>query len=265
MGAQILRARFFAPPAPLAGCFTSFYLLEVEPAGGGRVEDYLHPEWANLRFFLGPSPSSEVVGCETLSDTPFTATGPTSCPVRFRLPATRMWGVGLLPLGWAKFIGVPASSLANRLNDGLRHPAYSAFVPLYHALRQAPASDEAQAAIECARAAHRVSRDAFWIAHADAAWRWFFGANDRGAVLADLASGRCRDGVNPRGRNENCGAESILALHLARHSMLALHADKADDSTGDLREPQHRPDARPQARPQAIPRGRPAADPVSYS
>lgn len=149
MGAQILRARFFAPPAPLAGCFTSFYLLEVEPAGGGRVEDYLHPEWANLRFFLGPSPSSEVVGCETLSDTPFTATGPTSCPVRFRLPATRMWGVGLLPLGWAKFIGVPASSLANRLNDGLRHPAYSAFVPLYHALRQAPASDEAQAAILC--------------------------------------------------------------------------------------------------------------------
>lgn len=109
---------------------------------------------------------------------------------------------------------------------------------------------EAQAAIECARSAHRAAPDPFWPAHADAAWRWFFGANDRGAVLADLATGRCRDGVNPHGRNENCGAESILALHLSRHSMLALHADRpapsrAGATTGDLRERQQRPPADP--------------------
>lgn len=149
MGAQILRARFFAPPAALAGCFTSFYLLEVQPAGGGCVEDYLHPEWGNLRFFLGPTPASEIVGGETLRYTPFTASGPTSCPVSFRLPATRMWGVGLLPLGWAKFFGPSASLLANKLNDGLRHPAFADFVPLYEALRDASADDEAQAAILC--------------------------------------------------------------------------------------------------------------------
>lgn len=99
---------------------------------------------------------------------------------------------------------------------------------------------EAQAAIDCALAAHRIEPASFWRDHAEAAWRWFFGANDRGAVLADLATGRCRDGVNPRGRNENCGAESILALHLSRHSMLALHTDLAAasgrDSTGVLRE-----------------------------
>ena len=109
---------------------------------------------------------------------------------------------------------------------------------------------EAQAAIECARSAFRADRDPFWIDHAEAAWRWFFGANDRGAVLADLATGRCRDGVNPRGRNENCGAESILALHLSRHSMLALHADQARgngaaDSTGDMRERQRAQPADP--------------------
>ncbi len=149
MGAQNLRARFFAPPAALASCFTSFYLLEVKPVSGRYVEDYLHPEWGNLRFFLGPAPSSEIVGRETLSGTPFTASGPTCCPVSFRLPATRMWGVGLLPLGWAKFMGVPAYTLANCLNDGLRHPAYRAFVPLYQALCQAPDDDEAQASIVC--------------------------------------------------------------------------------------------------------------------
>ena len=147
MGAQNLRARFFAPPAALAGCFTSFYLLEVDLADGRPVEDYLHPEWGNVRFFLGPTPSSEIVGCETLSGTPFTATGPTSCPASFRFPATRMWGVGLLPLGWAKFVGTPANTLANTLADGLTHPAYAAFVPLYEALRDAPVDDEAQAAL----------------------------------------------------------------------------------------------------------------------
>ena len=109
---------------------------------------------------------------------------------------------------------------------------------------------EAQAAIECARAAFAIARDPFWIDHADAAWRWFFGANDRGAVLADLATGRCRDGVNPQGRNENCGAESILALHLSRHSMLALTAQldletRAGDSTGDVRERKRRTQADP--------------------
>lgn len=149
MGAQNLRARFFAPPEALAGCFTSFYLLEVEPAGGKRVADYLHPEWGNLRFFFGGMPSSEVVGRETLSNTPFTATGPTSCPVSFRLPATRMWGIGLLPLGWAKFVGIPAYDRANCLNDGLQDPACAAFVPLYQALRDAPLDDELQAEIIC--------------------------------------------------------------------------------------------------------------------
>ena len=147
MGAQNLRARFFAPPPQLAGCFTSFYLLEVETASGGRVEDYLHPEWGNLRFFLGATPSAEIVGREALKGTSFLATGPTCCPIRFRMPATRMWGVGLLPLGWAKFMAAPAYTLANCLNDGLRHPAYASFVPLHHALRQAPADDELQAQI----------------------------------------------------------------------------------------------------------------------
>jgi glycosyltransferase involved in cell wall biosynthesis len=81
---------------------------------------------------------------------------------------------------------------------------------------------EAQAAIDAAMAAHRATRDPFWRTHGEAAWAWFFGANDRGVALADLATGLCRDGITPRGTNLNCGAESILALHLAHCSMLAL-------------------------------------------
>ena len=92
---------------------------------------------------------------------------------------------------------------------------------------------EAQAAIEAARSAYHATGDVRWIEHARAAWNWFFGANDRGVVLADLAAGRCRDGITPRGANANCGAESILALQLAHYSVLALAAPQGCDSTGD--------------------------------
>jgi len=92
---------------------------------------------------------------------------------------------------------------------------------------------EAQAAIEAARTAWNATGDPRWFAHGKAAWEWFFGANDRGAVLGDLATGRCRDGITPRGANENCGAESILAFQLAHYSMLALAQAQQSDSMGD--------------------------------
>lgn len=91
---------------------------------------------------------------------------------------------------------------------------------------------EALAAIEASVAAWRATGDVQWAHHAQAAWRWFFGANDRGVALADLESGRCRDGINPRGVNRNCGAESILAFQLGHYSMLALGAVATDDSAG---------------------------------
>jgi hypothetical protein len=99
---------------------------------------------------------------------------------------------------------------------------------------------EAQAAIEAAASAWLADRDPKWRQHALAAWSWFFGANDRGVVLADLATGRCRDGINPRGVNENCGAESILAFQLSHYSLIGLLRGQQGDSTGErfVSEPQ---------------------------
>jgi glycosyltransferase involved in cell wall biosynthesis len=90
---------------------------------------------------------------------------------------------------------------------------------------------EAQAAIEAASAAWQASGDPVWQHHGLAAWRWFFGANDRGVALANLATGRCRDGINPRGANENCGAESILAFQLSYYSLIGLLRGNQSDST----------------------------------
>jgi glycosyltransferase involved in cell wall biosynthesis len=91
---------------------------------------------------------------------------------------------------------------------------------------------EAQASIEACASAYAASGDPRWVDHAERAWRWFFGANDRGVVLGDIATGRCRDGITPRGANENCGAESILAFQLGHYAMLALANSFGRDSVG---------------------------------
>lgn len=78
---------------------------------------------------------------------------------------------------------------------------------------------EAQAAIEACLSASLVDPAERWTDHAVLAWRWFLGANDRGVILGDVASGRCRDGLTPRGANTNCGAESILAFQLGHAAL----------------------------------------------
>jgi len=138
----------------------------------------------------------------------------------------RFTGAGLDSLGWIASQQVAA--------DGHFRPVGSETFGHRHAslpFDQQPL--EAQAAIEAAATAWRAERDPKWQQHALAAWRWFFGANDRGVVLADLATGRCRDGINPRGANENCGAESILAFQLSYYSLIALLRGQQSDSSGE--------------------------------
>lgn len=90
---------------------------------------------------------------------------------------------------------------------------------------------EAWAAIDAAAVAFRASGERSWLKHALAAYRWYLGKNDRGIALADIVTGRCRDGITPRGVNENCGAESILAFQLSHYAMLAF-ARLAPDEVG---------------------------------
>jgi len=84
---------------------------------------------------------------------------------------------------------------------------------------------EAWATIDaCATALRLGDRSAPWMQFAEGAWRWFLGANDRGAALADPVTGICLDGVTRQGANGNCGAESLLAYHLAHYAYVGLIA-----------------------------------------
>lgn len=122
-----VHVRFCPPPAELRRYFTTFYLVESTVADGGVISDYLLPEWANLRFYDGSSPEAETLSGAHIAGTPFPVTGPSSQAVRFTMGTTRTWGIGLLPLGWAKFVAAPAVDYADVLRDGFADPAFAAF------------------------------------------------------------------------------------------------------------------------------------------
>lgn len=133
-GDVAVRVRFHPPPAALRPYFTTFYLTEIDVAHGGCTFDWLHPEWANLRLFDGSLPDSDIGGRDPLGGVPATFTGPTSTSVRFAIGTTRIWGIGLLPLGWARFVDAPAHLYADRLMDPLRERIFAPFRPLIEGL-----------------------------------------------------------------------------------------------------------------------------------
>jgi len=136
-------ARFFASPPEMEGCLTSIYRLDLSIADGARVTDWLQPEWANLRVFSGGLPSVKVGDGPVIDDVCFTITGPSSRSARFELGQTRMWGIGFLPLGWARFVGRSAASYANLVADAARHPDFRNFADLPGVFGERP-DDEAE-------------------------------------------------------------------------------------------------------------------------
>ncbi|TRD11490.1 AraC family transcriptional regulator [Erythrobacter insulae] len=138
-----VRSNFYTPPAHLDGCFTTFYHLSLKVDNGGTVRDFLQPEWANIRFFCGGRPSANM-GTTKVSNARFNATGPSSLPAQFELGTSEMWGIGFLPMGWARFIEVDADELANTVCDGAAHPAFAKFTVLEKVLCDPLATREEQ-------------------------------------------------------------------------------------------------------------------------
>ena len=109
--------------------------------------------------------------------------------------------VGLATLDW--LVGVqtgPRGSFRPVGSNGFGRP-YS--MPL--AYDQQPL--EAAATIDAAATAFTITGDARWERVARDAFGWFFGDNDGGIPLADVATGGCYDGLMATGINRNQGAE----------------------------------------------------------
>jgi len=82
---------------------------------------------------------------------------------------------------------------------------------------------EAQAMVSASLGAYRATGDVVWLKEARRAFEWFLGRNDLGLPLYDDGTGGCGDGLHNDRVNENQGAESSLAFHLALAEMI--HAE----------------------------------------
>ncbi|HEY6816239.1 MAG TPA: helix-turn-helix domain-containing protein [Croceibacterium sp.] len=125
-----IEVRFYRLSEALQPYFTALYATSVHCAPGVWVGDQLHPEWAALRFTEGPPPIACIGPGELSPQWPFVANGPTSKAIQFGVTQSRVWGLGLQPAGWSKFIGQPANALSDRTVDGESHEAFGLFRPL---------------------------------------------------------------------------------------------------------------------------------------
>lgn len=132
-----ITVRFALPSAELRPYVTTYYCTEAVASPSEPIlQDYFHPEWANLRF-MEPDWALTAIGDDPLRYSPaFTVTGPTSLAANFRIPSGRCWGIGLMPLGWASFFDAHASDHADRIIDGNSDPAFAEFQSLSKALAQ---------------------------------------------------------------------------------------------------------------------------------
>lgn len=114
--------------------FTTFYITKIDVGARGSVTDHLHPEWANLRIVSGVLPVSDIREKHGIGGMAGIVTGATSTAVRFTTGTSRIWGIGLLPLGWAKFVTAPAAAFADRICDPGVEPVLAQLQPLVETL-----------------------------------------------------------------------------------------------------------------------------------
>jgi AraC-like DNA-binding protein len=133
-----IRLRFVMPEPDLAPYVTTFYHMEVGAIGGGYLEDWLHPEWGNLRFRDGSALEAGVGEAPLVAVPQAVIAGPTSSCTRFRVSQGRSWGVGLLPLGWARFCGGSACDYRDRFADARCGAAFAGLAAIGESLFDGP-------------------------------------------------------------------------------------------------------------------------------
>lgn len=137
-----VKIRFFQPHKTLSTYVSTYYLTEVDADIGERVTDHLHPEWANLRFMRGVLPLASIGEGPLHEVHEFSVTGPTSRACKFASGQMRAWGVGLLPLGWSRFIRASADIYADRFVDGAEDLAFEQLAELAPVLNRDGANPE---------------------------------------------------------------------------------------------------------------------------
>lgn len=123
--------RFILPAPPLRRYFSSYYFFEIATPDGRELDDLLYPEWASARFMLdGMIPASLVP--DPVAPVPQASmTGPTGRASHIACAYARMAGIGILPLGWSRFIGASAQLYADAVFDICSERIFDPFAAIW--------------------------------------------------------------------------------------------------------------------------------------
>jgi len=149
--------RYYRLSSELQPYFTALYLFNIVAHPGRQIEDCLHPEWAAMRFTCGVPPTAGVGREPMVRQAQFVVSGPTSKAIRFGLTTSRIWGLGLQPAGWAKFVAGSASDFTNRTVDGSADPAFAPFAPILPMVQDPQAAPDRTAENINAYLMHQIS------------------------------------------------------------------------------------------------------------
>ena len=105
---------FILPAQSLRRYISTYYFLDTGTNGVDQ-EDFLYPEWATVRFTLRGKATGNIVGLDPLVIPANSVTGPTGKASLVRFRDVYVVGFGLLPLGWYRMVGHPASKWANKV------------------------------------------------------------------------------------------------------------------------------------------------------
>ncbi len=94
---------------------------------------------------------------------------------------------------------------------------------------------ETAALVDAYAEAWQATGDAHWQQCMHWAFSWYFGHNDGGWALYDQKSGSCYDGLEPRGVNQNRGAESTLSFLLALHRIHLIQKSSLPPVAGQIK------------------------------
>lgn len=106
--------RFFMPSPALAPYISTYYMTDFAIGEAEVIDDWLHPEWANVRVSNTGTWSSGIGTAEFSRLPPMIGSGPTGLATHFAVDGPmRSWGIGILPLGWLRLLDTPANQLAD--------------------------------------------------------------------------------------------------------------------------------------------------------
>ena len=138
--------RFFMPSAELKPYVSTYYLTEFAIRPGEEISDWLHPEWGNIRLSEAPAWRFGIGGRNYDRLGQAIGTGPTSQATHFVIEApTRVWGIGILPLGWLRLVDTPAQRLSDQTVDCAPQSPFGDFARLHPALFNGTADPQAEA------------------------------------------------------------------------------------------------------------------------